>query len=94
MRCNRIVFSGHAVRRMFERRLDVRDIESVLSTGEVIADYPDDTPYPSCLMLGVVDERPIHVVAALEEETQTCYVITVYRPDPELWSSDFRHRRS
>lgn len=79
---------------MFERKLDVRDIESVLSTGEVIADYPDDTPYPSCLMLGIVDERPIHVVAALEEETQTCHVITVYRPDPELWSRDFRHRRS
>ncbi len=62
MDCDRIVFSGHAIPRMFERQIDSNDVESVLRTGEVIAEYPDELPYPSCLMLGFVEGRAIHVV--------------------------------
>ncbi len=90
---NRLLFTGHAVRQMFARRLSVRDIRTLVTGGVTIADYPDDDPFPSKLILGFVDERPVHVVVAYDDETSTGYVVTAYRPDPALWSEDFTTRR-
>ncbi|MFQ5954886.1 MAG: DUF4258 domain-containing protein [Kiloniellales bacterium] len=66
MDCDRILFSGHAIRRMFERGLRVSDVAAVLRHGEVIDVYPEDTPFPSRLMLGFVGSRAIHVVVAAD----------------------------
>lgn len=94
MECREVIYSGHAVRRMFERALNKDTVKAVIRGGEVIAEYPEDTPYPSYLMLGFDHEAAIHVVASKDGETDNCYVITVYEPDPALWESDFRTRRS
>ena len=93
MECREIIFSGHAVERMFERRIKPADIRAVIQSGEVIADYPDDFPFPSYLILGVTNSRTIHVVIAIDRQNQRCYVVTAYPPDPDLWSPDFRKRR-
>ena len=93
MKFDQTVFSGHAIQRMFERGIRARDVEEIVENGEVIVDYPDDTPLPSCLILGFVEDRAIHVVAAMEHPTRTCYVITVYCPNPDLWDPAFRRRR-
>jgi hypothetical protein len=58
----RIIFRIHAIQRMFERGIDEADVRAVLITGEVIEDYPADTPYPSCLLLGWRGIRPLHLV--------------------------------
>ena len=47
-----LVFRIHAIQRMFERSVTRADVREVLATGEVIEQYPDDTPYPSRLILG------------------------------------------
>jgi Domain of unknown function (DUF4258) len=47
MECSSIVFSGHAVRRIFERSLAELDVLQVIAQGEVIEEDPSDTPYPS-----------------------------------------------
>lgn len=52
MECERIVFSGHALRRMFERGVTVADVTNVLNNGEAITGYPNDLPFASALMLG------------------------------------------
>ncbi len=59
-----LIFRLHAIQRMFERKVDADDIRHVLATGEVIEDYPTDTPYPSCLVLGWRGTRPLHIVVA------------------------------
>lgn len=94
MECERVVFSGHAVRRMFKRAIRRTHVLEVLASGKVITEYPEDKPFPSCLMLGYVGGRPLHVVVAVEEAGKVCQVITVYSPDPSLWESDFEKRRS
>ncbi len=94
MNCRAIRFMGHAVRRMYERGLQRNDIVEVMRQGEVIADYPDDRPYPSRLMLGFVAGKPVHVVVARDAGTEQCFVVTAYRPDPSVWTDDFRTRRS
>ena len=40
------------------------NVQAVLESGEAIAEYPDDTPYASRLVLGWAGPRPLHVVAA------------------------------
>jgi len=51
---NKLIFRKHALQRMFQRSIRVEDVHAVLSGGKSIIDYPDDTPYPSRLMLGWV----------------------------------------
>ena len=89
----KIIFRWHAVRRMFERGLSVEDLRAVLTSGETIADYPDDTPYPSRLVLGFQGGRALHVVAAYNATDEETIVVTSYEPDPRVWEADFRRKK-
>lgn len=90
----RIIFSGHAVRQMFNRGLKKDDVLTVIRQGEVIIDYSDDKPYPSCLILGFVRNIPIHIVFAMDKQQQTGIVVTAYIPDTKIWADDFKTRRT
>ena len=94
MNCARLVFSGHAIQRMFERAIGRDDVKEVVAHGEAVAEYPDDSPYPSRLILGWVNSKPVHVVVAVDRATAACIVITVYQPQPDWWKNDFRTRRA
>ncbi len=89
----RLQFTNHALQRMFERTIDFQDIQNVVSQGEVIETYPDDTPFPTRLLLGWVSGKPIHVVAADNAKEQVTVIITVYEPDSERWESPYYRRR-
>lgn len=93
MESSRLVFRLHAIQRMFQRRISESDVRHVLTTGEVIEVYPDDTPYPSRLVFGWRGSRPLHVVVADNLEARETIVITVYEPDPGQWESGFRRKR-
>lgn len=93
MNPRRIVFRVHAIQRMFERSINEDDVRAVLTGGEMIEDYPTDTPYPSRLLLGWRGIRPLHIVAAYNAADNETIVITVYEPDPRQWAADFRRRR-
>jgi hypothetical protein len=79
---------------MFERAISPDEVKDVVTQAEMIEEYPGDIPFPSILILGFVDKRPVHVVAAVDKKTDNCYVITVYIPDASIWNDDFRTRRS
>lgn len=93
MNCSGLRFSRHAFERMFKRAIPPEGVRKIIETGEIIAAYPDDKPYPSVLLLGYYQERPVHVVAARDESSGLCFVVTVYEPNPDFWSTDFRKRR-
>lgn len=93
MSYDRLVFRVHAVQRMFQRNISEDDVRAVVKTGEVIREYPDDTPYPSRLILGWRGTRPLHVVAADNHDAQETIIITVYQPDPDQWEPDFRSKK-
>lgn len=73
----------------FQKRPSARFIHS----GEVIEDYPADTPYPSRLLLGRFEGKPLHVVAAYDQVNGICVVVTAYIPDDVHWSDDFKTRK-
>ena len=89
----RLVFRIHAIQRMFERGFTEDDVRSVLQTGENIEYYPNDSPYPTRLVLGWRGIRPVHIVVADNREENEIIIITVYEPDRALWESDFRRRK-
>jgi hypothetical protein len=86
-----LVFSGHPIQRMFERGIRRDDVLAVVAQGETTTEYADDKPYPSRLLLGFVETKPLHVVLAFCEADGLCIVVTVYEPAVENWS-DFRTR--
>jgi hypothetical protein len=88
-----LVFRSHAIRRMFQRQIGVDAIRGIILVGEVIEDRPGDLPYPSRLMLGFVNGRPIHVVVADDREAGTTIIVTVYEPERSLWQPSFKRRR-
>lgn len=91
--CLTLHFSRHALERMFQRSIPPDAVHALLNRGEIIASYPDDRPYPSVLILGWYDNRPVHAVIAQNHEAQECQVITVYQPNPLLWNADFKSRK-
>ena len=93
MDCKAFRFSEHAYERMLERGIAAKDVYAVVKTGETIEDYPADKPYPSRLLLAYIGSVPLHVVAAKDESTGTCFIVTAYVPDPNLWDQHFRKRR-
>jgi Domain of unknown function (DUF4258) len=82
------------MRRMADRGTEELSIEVVVTNGEIIETYPDDTPYPSRLIFAVVDFRPIHVVAADNPSNNETYIITTYEPESSEWDETFTRRRS
>ena len=88
-----LILRLHAIKRMFERKVDIDDVRHVLATGEIIEDYPADTPYPSYLVLGWCGIRPLHIVVAYNATDDETIIITVYQPDPTQWDRSFTRRR-
>ncbi len=86
-----MVLTQHSRKRFAERGINIEDIQFVLKTGEIIEQYTDDTPFPSCLILGSSGERTLHVVASIDESL--IYIITAYAPSPEKWESDWKTRK-
>ena len=93
IRHKRIRITDHADEEAQSDRLSFDEVFASVFQGEIIEEYPDDRPYPSCLVYGeTFKKEPIHTVWAYNEENQWVVLITVYRPDPKRWI-DWRKRR-
>ena len=87
-----IAVTEHARIRLYERHLSIDDIVSGINTGEIIKQYPEDKPLPSCLILGFsVKSEYIHIVVSCD--TDFIYLITAYFPNPEMWENDLKTRK-
>ena len=63
-----------------------------LHAREIIEDYPDDFPNPSCLIFGYnVNGRILHIVAGCDNIN--IYIITAYYPDTKKFENDLKTRR-
>ena len=89
----RIEWSKHTLARLILRNIPHSAVRETIITGGIIEDYPQDTPFPSCLVLAWVDGAPYHVVVSLDETTDTVFVITAYEPSLDQFQADFRTRR-
>ena len=94
---DKVLYSRHAKDEMAGEEFgEIREqeINEVVLSGKIIEIFPDDEPYPSCLIYGRTPEnRPLHVVCAYSKESDIVIIITVYQPDPARWS-DFERRKT
>jgi len=75
-----------------ERGITVNDIKTSVRSGEIIKQYEDDTPFPSCLLLGLTEQNKyIHVVASIDHEY--LYIVTAYYPNENEWEADLKTRK-
>lgn len=88
-----ISYRLHALQQMFDRGISRAEVRRVIESGEVIeADHRIGRPLPTRLLLGWIDDRPLHVLIA-DDANGTHYVITVYEPHAERWGTHFRERK-
>lgn len=78
---------------MFERRIAEEEVEAVLSFGEIIESYHNDTPDPSFLIFKKTDGRPLHIVVGWNASKARITVITLYEPDLRKFELDLKTRR-
>ena len=86
-----LVLTQHSRKRFEERGIKIVDVIEIINMGEIIEQYPEDYPFPSCLNLGKIKDRYIHVCASINENL--IYIITAYEPDLEKWNDDRRTRK-
>ena len=96
IKLERYYYSNHARNEMesegFGIIFDDEVCETVLA-GNIIENYFEDSPYPSCLIFGkTFTGRPLHIVCAFSEEDNLAIIITAYQPDPKRWI-DFSRRK-
>lgn len=87
-----VIYSKHFVDRCRERDIQLGEAENAILTGEIIEEYPNDYPFPSCLILGTdFGHNSLHVVCSQSKDY--LYMISVYHPSPDKWESDMRTRK-
>ena len=68
---DKIAFKTHAIFRMKERTIFADELQEILINGEIIAEYKDDFPLPSCLILGSTEsKKKIHAVVAVDKKIE------------------------
>lgn len=89
---HKIFWTSHIVVRLLQRGIMQEDVENAILTGEIIEQYPEDYPNPSCLVLGLtVGNEMIHVVCGICDDT--LWMITAYYPDLAIWEKDLKTRK-
>ena len=82
----------HIMTRLLQREISLDDVTQAIKSGEIIENYPDDYPYPSCLILGRDKNlQALHVVCGASENE--LWLITAYRPSLEFWEYDLKTRK-
>jgi len=85
--------TDHADEELANDEISDEDLFHSALHGEIIEDYPDDKPFPCCLVYGKDQKgRYIHSVWAHSSELDIAIVITGYIPDPNRWR-DYKTRR-
>ena len=87
-----VFVTEHASQRFRQKGIKAKDIRLAVGNGEIIEQYPEDFPFPSCLIYGKdAQNQVIHV--CMSDEGNSSRIITAYYPDPDKWEEDLKTRR-
>lgn len=92
LKCGTVLLSQHVTERLEERGIELEDLENGILNGEIIEDYPDTKPFPSCLILGYTNNhKAIHICIAYDN--MYILYITAYWPSLDKWQDDYKTRK-
>ena len=88
----KIRWTNHVMIRLLQRNITQNDVENALLNGEIIEEYEDSYPYPSCLVYGInLNDKVLHIVCGSNGEE--LWIITAYYPDNIEWERDLKTRK-
>ena len=88
----KIRWTNHVMIRLLQRNITQNDVENALLNGEIIEEYEDSYPYPSCLVYGInLNDKVLHIVCGSKGEE--LWIITAYYPDNIEWERDLKTRK-
>jgi hypothetical protein len=86
------VISTHADQEAADEGIDIAEIHDAILNDEILEYYADTGRGESCLILGFVNDKPIHAVCGWRRESVV--IITVYIPKPPKFNDPWTRRRS
>lgn len=90
----KVIITDHADEEADNDDLSFDEVYFSVVRGEIIEEYPEDRPHPSCLVYGeTFGGDPVYSVWAYNEASGFGVIITVYRPDPARWEPNWKTRR-
>lgn len=88
----KIRWTNHVMIRLLQRNITQDDVEKALLNGEIIEEYEDSYPYPSCLVYGIsINQKVLHIVCGSNGEE--LWIITSYYPNNIEWEKDLKTRK-
>ena len=91
---NILRWTNHIFVRLTQRNMSMEDVQTADLNGELIENYPNDYPFPSCLIMGYRTSTDIiHVVCAPNESGTELWLITAYVPSRDKWLDEFKTRK-
>lgn len=89
----RRVLTVHVFDKVRALDMTLAEFENLLSDGEAIEELALGPTELKQVVLVLDWLRPLHVVVVVDDLRQEERIITVYEPDTDRWSADFRERR-
>lgn len=68
------------------------EFDAALDQAEVIEEIVLEVGILKELVLLIECSRPLHTVIVVDDHRREERIVTVYEPDPEQWSDDYRRR--
>ena len=87
------LLSEHAFDKLRLLDCTFAEFDIALADAEVIEERQLSPAELKELVLVVDWLRPLHVIVVVDDEHEEERVVTVYEPNPVLWSNDYRRRR-
>ncbi len=88
-----VVLTEHVFDKIRSIDMGLAEFEQLLGAGEVIEEREAAHGQLKELVLVIDWRRPLHVVVIVDARRGEERIVTVYEPDPDRWSRDYRRRR-
>lgn len=89
----RRLITEHAFDKLRSLDCTFAEFEEALERAEIIEEHTVSGEQAKEIVLVVDWTRPLHVVVVVDAINDEDRVVTVYEPDPNRWSADYRRRR-